>query len=625
MKILVALVLIIMVIGCARQKQAEEVDVALKWLHQAQFAGVYVAKDKGFYDSKGLDVKNIYEFDFNQLPIDMVQSKKVDFAVAGADELILAKSEGRANNVKAIAVIYKTNPVCLYSLQESGISSPQDFIGKTVGIERTADGKDINVGVMYYAMMSNLGINRSRINEVSIGFDDSELLEGKVDVSSGYIINEPNLAKEKEKKIITILPSDYGVNMYADVIIANEDMMAKNPQLVENFLRATLEGWQYAIEHEEEAVDIVMAYAKDSSREHQASMLRSSIPLISSGDSQLGMMSQRDWEGAQRILFSQQLIKSPIGSDNLYELRFLKSIYGNQDASEKIPVSVKLIWLHQNQFAGFYAADKLGYYDSAGLDVTLNSAGYGAPVWEQVEAGRYMFGIMHAHEFIKAVSGGARLKAVAAIYDADPVVFISLKSKNITSPRDLKGKTLAFTLATPERIKIALMKAGIDYSDVNPVQKRYGIESLHDKEVDVLVGTSFNEQLLAEEENLDVDVMNSSELGIGSYANVIFTTDNLISDEPELIRKFVTSSVDGWGYVLENPMAASGFVFDYDNGLNPRHEDKMILASNRLIDSLGIGHMDGLVWQSTIDDLYDVGEIDKKMDARDLFTNEFMG
>lgn len=297
----------------------EEVILKLKWLHQAQFAGNYVAKEKGFYMDQGLNV-SVEPFSFENLTIDAVVNGDALFGITGADELVLARA--KRVPIQAFAVIYKTNPVVAYALKKSGITKPQDFLGKTVGLER-----GLNVEYLYSAMMNKLKIDRSKIKEVTIGYDAKELLAGDTDVSTGYIINEPNLVVEAGQEVNTILMADYGVNMYADVLFAREDTIRSKPKLVERFLRATLDGWQYAIEHEQETVDIILKYAKESTYIHQSNMLKSSIPLIYSNNSPLGWMEESKWQDVQNILLEQKILKTPIDINDAYTMQFLDDIY----------------------------------------------------------------------------------------------------------------------------------------------------------------------------------------------------------------------------------------------------------------------------------------------------------
>jgi len=318
------ILLMCFLVACT-QVELQPVDMQLKWVHQAQFAGNYVAKDTGIYEKHGLDV-TMHPFSFETYPIDAVESGDMEFGITGADELLIAKQSGKAVNTVAIAVVYKINPVCLYSLSESGISKPADFVGKTIGIERAADGTEINIGQLYMAMMNKQGIDRDQVTEVTIGYDATELLAGDTDVSSGYIINEPFGVISAGKEVSTILVADYGVNMYADVIITNKNLIKSNPDLVESFLRASLEGWQYAIENEEETVQITLNYA-DSNHDHQLYMLESSIPLIHTGKSSLGWMEKSNWEEAQNILTAQNIMPKRIDVSQVYDMTILNKIY----------------------------------------------------------------------------------------------------------------------------------------------------------------------------------------------------------------------------------------------------------------------------------------------------------
>ncbi len=297
----------------------EEVNLKLKWLHQAQFAGNYMAVEKGFYEAEGLKV-NMFPFSFDDPTIKSVSEGRDTFGITGADEVVLAREKGIP--IVAIAVIYKINPVVAYALKSSGITKPQDFIGKTVGLE-----KGINIEYLYSAMMGKLKIDRKKIKEVAIGYDATELLAGKTDVSTGYITNEPQQVIEKGKEVNTILMADYGVNMYADVVFVTEETIKTKPELVTRFLRATLKGWQYAIEHEDEAVTTTLKYATKSTKVHEAYMLKTSIPLIHTGTSPIGTMEAKQWEQVQNILLEQKILDKPIKVEEAYTLKFLDMIY----------------------------------------------------------------------------------------------------------------------------------------------------------------------------------------------------------------------------------------------------------------------------------------------------------
>ena len=300
-------------------KSLENVTVKLKWTHQAQFAGNYLAAEKGFYAEEGI-VADFVPYSEENKTIDAVISGKATFGITGADELLLAREKGMP--LKAVAVIYKINPVCAYSLKQSGIIEPSDFIGKTVGLE-----KGINVEYLYSAMMNKLKIDRSAIKEVAIGFTASELLEGKTDVSTGYVINEPQQVIEFGQDVNIIMMSDYGVNMYADVLFATENTITNNPNLVEGFARATLKGWEYAIKNMEEATDVTLKYATASTKQHELNMLKASVSLINDGESPIGWMERNKWNQVSNILLEQKILPRAINVSDAYTMEFLNKIY----------------------------------------------------------------------------------------------------------------------------------------------------------------------------------------------------------------------------------------------------------------------------------------------------------
>lgn len=119
--------------------------------------------------------------------------------------------------------------------------------------------------------------------------------------------------------------------MYDDVLFATEDTINNNPELVERFLRATIEGWQYAIEHEEEAVDIVLKYAPERTRSQEMYMLQQSIPLIHTGGSPVDWMEQERWGHTRAVLLEAGAIEKRVNFDGAFTTQFMTEIYGQAE------------------------------------------------------------------------------------------------------------------------------------------------------------------------------------------------------------------------------------------------------------------------------------------------------
>lgn len=305
--------------GVKNARELRKVTVQLKWKHQAQFAGIYAAKEKGFYEAVGLDV-DIVSGGPDRPPIPQVLSGEAEFGVAGADDVLVAASEGK--EIKAIAAIYQESPVVYFALKESGITTPQDFIGRRVGVR-----KGTGTYYTYVAMLNNLGINQNEITEVPT--DASEitlLLEKKVDVLPGFRTNEPNVAERMGYEVNRIKPEDFGIDMYADVLVTRQDVISRDHELVRLFVKATLEGWEWAVANQEEAVDITMDYARDSTREHQRDMLEETALLIKrSQATKIGHINFSKWIRTYTILRQYGVIsKDSTDINSAYTTEFLK-------------------------------------------------------------------------------------------------------------------------------------------------------------------------------------------------------------------------------------------------------------------------------------------------------------
>jgi len=224
--------------------------------------------------------------------------------------------------VTAIATILQKSPVVYFSLKESGIETPFDFIGKRVGIR-----EGTGVWYTYLSMMNNLGIDRTQITEVPVSFGVSPLLEGEADVLPGFRTNEPKLVEKEGREVNLIKPEDYGVDIYSDVLVTTNQMIEDNPELVEAFVRATLKGWEYSVNNQEKTVDAVMMYVdtEKTTQEFQSDMLGEFIPLVKPAPgTKIGQMNFTKWNRTYTLLREFDVITVDIDVNDAYTTQFLK-------------------------------------------------------------------------------------------------------------------------------------------------------------------------------------------------------------------------------------------------------------------------------------------------------------
>jgi NitT/TauT family transport system substrate-binding protein len=302
--------------GNAETKELKKVVLRLKWVHQAQFAGFYAAVEKGFYKDAGLDVE-IRPGGSDFPSVQMVASGSEEFGVTGADQILLAREKGVP--VTALSTIYRETPFVLFSLKESGITSMDDLAGQPVGVKLGG-----NEELTYRAMAKNAGVDSAKIKEMPIKFDLSPLLSGQVKVWPGYVINEVLAVQELGHEVNMIKPSDYGINFYADTLFTKQDLIDKDPELVKNFVQASMKGWNYAIENPDEAAGFGLKYADNLNLEHEKSMMKASIPLLQPDNLPLGKMDTEAWETLQKSLIDLKFLKKEQDLKHVFTNQFIE-------------------------------------------------------------------------------------------------------------------------------------------------------------------------------------------------------------------------------------------------------------------------------------------------------------
>ena len=261
--------------------------------------------------------------------------------------------------------------------------------------------------------------------------------------------------------------------------------------------------------------------------------------------------------------------------------------------------SVRLKWICQAQFAGYYTAKAENYYEEEGLNVTIDPAGPNISPIQSVVSGINEFGIAGAEQIIAAIDNGVPIVAIAVIYRETPEALTSKKVLNINEPKDLIGKTVGVVYGDDENLyRMLLKKNEIDEKSINEVPAITGISQILTDKVDAKMAYEMNDAVLLELEGQEVNVLKFRDYGVRVYADTIFTTKELIEQNPEKVKKFVKASLKGWEETINNP--------------------------EKSIKQLIIGFSDENVWQEMIDNLYEFGTIKNKIDVNEVFTNEFV-
>lgn len=304
-------------------KANDKVTVQLAWFHQIEYTGFYIAAEKGFYADENIDV-TLTAGGYDTNPIAEVTEGRAQFGISRGVNMVIAKSEGQ--DLQAVATIFRKSPWVAVSLQEAGIVAPEDMAGKTIGIE-TGDPNYIE-NIQLAAMFKKLNVDTSTITYVARDFADpiaNDLQTNLTDADAGlFSTNDLVTAQMRGLNVNTIYYSDYGIDFYANLIFTNRSFLQENPDLTQRFMRATLRGYQYALENPDEAVEATLKYEPTLDTAVQAAQMTAQIPLIDTGDNPIGWMDENVWQSTVDILLEGGFIPSAVDTKSLYTNDFIK-------------------------------------------------------------------------------------------------------------------------------------------------------------------------------------------------------------------------------------------------------------------------------------------------------------
>ena len=245
--------LIILCIFISNIFALEKVSLQLLWLDQFQFAGYYMAKEKGFYKDADLEVdirKYSNRYSKNVSIVDDVISGKSNYGI-GRSNLITEKSKGK--DIVALASIFQSSPLILLALESSKINNMDDLKDKRIMLTNSTIGT-----TSIKAMLVSHGISLNSKNIQPHSFNLNDLINKKTDLMGSYISNEPYVLNQKGIKYKIFSPKNEGYDFYSDILFTSSKEISLHPERADRFLNASLKGWKYAFDNIEETVDLIL-------------------------------------------------------------------------------------------------------------------------------------------------------------------------------------------------------------------------------------------------------------------------------------------------------------------------------------------------------------------------------
>ena len=307
MSIIKKVVMVLLTVGLAFSIQAaDKVTIQLKWVTQAQFAGYYVAQDKGYYQAEGLDVT------IKPGGPDIATPQVI--AGGGADVIVDWMPSALASREKGVALvniaqIFKKSGMMLTCRKDSGIKSPADFRGKTLGVWFYGNEYP------FLSWMSKLGIpttgGSNGVTVMKQGFNVDPILQKQAECVSTMTYNEYWQVIDaglSPSELVVYKYEDQGVSTLEDGLYVMEKNLRKKAFVskMARFLKASIKGWKYAADHPDEAADIILENDDTGAQteKHQRRMMREISKLVGNQPQGIGYLIPADYRRTVDVLMS---------------------------------------------------------------------------------------------------------------------------------------------------------------------------------------------------------------------------------------------------------------------------------------------------------------------------------
>jgi NitT/TauT family transport system substrate-binding protein len=254
-------------------------------------------------------------------------------------------------------------------------------------------------------------------------------------------------------------------------------------------------------------------------------------------------------------------------------------------AAEK--ASMRLKWVTQAQFVGFYVAKAKGFYDAEGLDLTINPGGPNLNGETLVASDADNFAVAGGIENLLAGRAkGLPIVGIGMMLQRTPSAYVVHADSGIKSPKDFKGKTVStFFTGAHNTLAAVLAKEGVAATDVTIVPQAVTMAPFLDRQVDVATVMLFNELNVLRARGLgkSLVVMSPEDYGVSFPSDAVITSEKMIKERPKTVQAFMNGSLRGWKHAIENQVEAIDILMKVAPGLDRAHQTAMLAEYAKLM------------------------------------------
>lgn len=312
--------------GCGREPRATDdsapIQLALNWFPDAQHAGFYAAEVFGLYQQQQLDVQILPGGPAAPV-IQNVALRRVDFAVANADQILMARAQGA--RVVAVLACMQSSPRCIMVHRESGIRSFDQLRHVTLAL---GAGKA-------FAKFLQAELPLENVRVVPYTGSVALFLADKRFAQQAYVFSEPLVARRQGADPLTLMVSDLGFNPYVSCLMTHEDLIDQNPERVRRMVHCVREGWLAYFRNPQPVDERIVAVNPQmdlESLEFGREALRPLVIPDGEDESMIGTMDEQRWQTLCDQLIRLNLLPEGTDPRPAYTTRFLKPVETVQPA-----------------------------------------------------------------------------------------------------------------------------------------------------------------------------------------------------------------------------------------------------------------------------------------------------
>ena len=306
--------------GVTPSAAADKVSLITDAGFLGRHAYYFVAIEKGYYKDANLDV-TVLRGQGSAEAVKQVAAGNATFGFADAGSTVLARGNDKVP-VRLVAIVYSRPPHAIYALKGSGIEKPKDLEGRQIA--NPASGAIVQV---FPAYAKAAGIDQSKVKWVVASSESLPglLALGRVDAIGQFTVGEPRLKKDAPgKELVELTFADAGLDFYSNGIIASDNTITSNPDLVQRFVTATVKGLKDALDNPQEAAEIMKKYHRELDVELGAAELVKVRELARVANSPLGKIDAKRAQSTIDLVATAFSLKSPVKVEDAFDLRFVK-------------------------------------------------------------------------------------------------------------------------------------------------------------------------------------------------------------------------------------------------------------------------------------------------------------